>query len=288
MRRLPAIVVFLCTLVLANRAQAQSYFTKTEVGIALGGSQYFGDLNDRYGFKTIGPAGGIYARRKLSNYIAIKAGAYYTNVGYKDQYNNDLYQKTRNLSFKSDILELSFQAEFNFFRFITGDPNYRFTPYLTGGVGGFYYNPYTNYNGTKYFLRPLGTEGQFTGYADRKYGTFSPCFPIGVGIKFWITAGLNMSLEISDRLTLTDYMDDVSQTYIGAAKFPATTNGALTAKIQDRSVELDANNPLGRAGKQRGNTSTYDQYLMGMISISWHFTTYRCPQNTDGDMIRTY
>ena len=270
------------------KAKAQSYFTKTEVGVAVGGSQYFGDLNDRYGFKSIGLAGGIYMRRKLSNYIAVKLGAYYTNVGYDDKYNSDPYQTTRNLNFKSDVIELSFQAEFNFFRFITGDKNYRFTPYLTGGAGVFYYDPYTTYNGSKYYLRPLGTEGQNLGHADRKYTNYSPCFPIGAGVKFWITAGLNLSLEISDRLTKTDYLDDVSTTYIGVSSFPVVAGGPPAAQLQDRSVELDGGTPLGRAGKQRGNTSSFDQYLMGMISISWHFTTYRCPQNTDGDMIRTY
>jgi hypothetical protein len=288
MRRLPAIILFLWLATATTRGRAQSYFTKSEVGISFGGSQYFGDLNDRYGFKTIGLAGGLYARRKLSNYIAIKLGAYYTKVGYDDKYNADGYERQRNLNFKSDIIEVSFQAEFNFFRFITGDPHYRFTPYLTGGIGGFYYNPYTTYNGVKYYLRPLGTEGQFIGHADRKYTTYSECFPIGVGFKFWIIGGVNLSLEIADRLTRTDYIDDVSTTYVGAGSFPIVAGAPPAGQLQDRSVELDAGNPLGRAGKQRGNTSTFDQYLMAMFSISWHFTTYRCPQNTDGDMIRTY
>lgn len=271
-------------------ARCQTYFTKTEVGAAVGVSQYFGDLNDRYGFKTIGPAGGVYLRRKLSNYIAVKFGAFYTNVGYDDKYNKDSYENERNLNFRSDVIEASFQAEFNFFRFITGDKNFRFTPYLTGGIGEFYYNPYTTYQGKKYYLQPQGTEGQNAGYGDRKYTNFSTCFPIGVGVKFWIMPGMNFSFEIADRLTLTDYLDDVSTTYVGINKFPERQldQGPVAGALQDRSVELDPNNPLGRPGKQRGNTASYDQYLIGMFSISWHFTTYRCPQNTDDDMIRTY
>jgi hypothetical protein len=207
-------------------------------------------------------------------------------VGYDDKYNSSQYKKQRNLNFKSDVIEATFQAEFNFFRFTTGDNYTRFTPYLTLGAGAFYYNPFTTYNGTKYYLRPLGTEGQYIGYSDRKYSNISPCFPIGVGVKVWIKGGLNLTFEVADRLTTTDYLDDVSTTYVGDHTFPwtATTERAL----QDRSVELNPTTPLGRPGKQRGNTSSYDQYLIAQVSMSWHFTTYRCPSSLNADFIRTY
>lgn len=276
-------------LLLSGLTYGQSFYTSTEVGIGGGGSQYFGDLNDRYGFKTISLAGGVYMRKHFNQYISAKVGAYYTNVSYSDKLTkNDLYRHDRNLDFKSNIVELSVQAEFNFFKFTTGDPYHRFTPYLTGGIGAFIYDPYTTLNGTKYLLRPLGTEGQnLGGYDGRKYSNFSACFPVGVGAKFWLTGGVNLALEISDRLTLTDYLDDVSTTYVGSESFPQSTK-TPAYQLQDRSTELNPNNPLGRKGKQRGNSATYDQYLMCMLSISFHFTTYRCPAFMDNDLIRTY
>lgn len=266
---------------------AQTYFTSTEIGISGGGSQYFGDLNDRYGFKTINPAYGLYARKHLNQYISLRMGAYYTKVDYSDKLNLDLYQRQRNLDFTSDIIEASFQAEFNFFRFVTGDPYHRFTPFLTMGLGGFLYDPYTTYNGNKYYLRPLGTEGQNAGYEDRKYTNFSPCVPIGVGAKFWVVGGINLTLEVVDRLTFTDYLDDVSSTYVGIDKFSLKPKDPSRA-LQDRSVELNPNNALGRTGKQRGNSATRDQYLMCLFSVSWHFTTYRCPNYMDKELISTY
>lgn len=266
---------------------AQTYFTSTEIGISGGGSQYFGDLNDRYGFKTINPAYGLYARKHLNQYISLRMGAYYTKVDYSDKLNLDLYQRQRNLDFTSDIIEASFQAEFNFFRFVTGDPYHRFTPFLTMGLGGFLYDPYTTYNGNKYYLRELGTEGQNAGYEDRKYTNFSPCVPIGVGAKFWVVGGINLTLEVVDRLTFTDYLDDVSSTYVGIDKFSLKPKDPSRA-LQDRSVELNPNNALGRTGKQRGNSATRDQYLMCLFSVSWHFTTYRCPNYMDKELISTY
>ena len=279
------LLVFICFLAAAGSC-AQSYYTSTELGVSLGASQYFGDLNDNYGFKTISPAVGIYARKHLSQYIAVKAVANYTHVGYDDKYNSDPYDKLRNLNFQSNIFEVAAQAEFNFFKFITGDKVYRFTPYLTGGVGAFYYNPYTYYNGVKTFLRPLGTEGQNAGNNSRKYSNWSACFPIGIGAKMWLTGGVNLTLEIADRLTATDYLDDVSTTYVGTSKFPPAKVSPAIA-LQDRSGEVPGvAEPLGRAGKQRGNSSSFDQYLMAQISISVHFTTYRCPGFMNNDLIR--
>ena len=266
---------------------AQTYFTSTEIGISGGGSQYFGDLNDRYGIKTVNPAYGLYARKHLNQYISLRFGAYYTKVDYSDKLNLDLYQRQRNLDFTSEIIEASFQAEFNFFRFVTGDPYHRFTPFLTMGLGGFLYDPYTTYNGNKYYLRPLGTEGQNAGFEDRKYTNFSPCVPIGVGAKFWLVGGINLTLEVVDRLTFTDYLDDVSSTYVGIDKFSLKPKDPSRA-LQDRSVELNPNNALGRTGKQRGNSATRDQYLMCLFSVSWHFTTYRCPNYMDKELISTY
>ena len=250
-------------------ARSQSYYTNTEIGISLGASQYFGDLNESYGFKTIAPAGGIYVRKRMSPYIALKLVANYTKVSYDDKYNTDAYEKERNLNFASPVVELAAQAEFNFFKFVTGDPLYRFTPFLTGGIGAFYYNPYTTYNGTKYYLRPLGTEGQNAGMGS-KYGSISACFPIGAGIKFWVKSGVNITIEVADRLTLTDYLDDVSGVYAGINNF---SPGSVAAALQDKSP----GQTLGTQGKQRGNTSSYDQYMMALISMSWNFTTYKCP-----------
>ncbi len=66
----------------------------------------------------------------------------------------------RNLSFNSNVWELSLQGDFNFFRFMPGEPQYSFTPYVTFGVGVFSYDPYAYLSGQKYFLRQEGTEGQ--------------------------------------------------------------------------------------------------------------------------------
>ena len=113
-------------------------------------------------------------------------------------------RKPRNLSFNSNIWELAVQGDFNFFKFVPNNPNYLFTPYVTLGAGVFSYDPYAYLNGQKVFLRPLGTEGQNTKYQGRKpYSTMALCIPIGAGIKYNISDKLNLTFEITHRLTTT-------------------------------------------------------------------------------------
>ncbi len=274
---MPRFVLAVLLLATATAARAQTFYSGREYGVIAGGSQYFGDLNDHYGFKFIRPAAGAFARFHLTPYIALRTSLLYTEVGYDDRLNSNAFQQQRNLSFRSDVLEASVQAEFNFFRFATGELGNRFTPYLTGGVGGFYYNPYTDLDGRRYNLRPLGTEGQNAGYDDRRYSSLAVCFPIGAGIKYWIRPGVNLGFEIADRLTLTDYLDDVSTTYVGADRFPTdplSPNPAFL--LQDRSPEVSGT-ALGRAGKQRGNEQTKDQYLVFAFTLSFQLKVYKCP-----------
>lgn len=278
MARRIAFILFLAFSV-AAQADAQLFFSGVEYGVSFGGSQYFGDLNDKYGFKHIRPVAGVFIRHHFTPYISVRGNVSYTQIGYADRLSDNAFYKTRNLSFESNIIELAVQSEFNFTRFATGEDGRRFTPYLTGGVGAFYYDPYTEWQGKRYYLRKLGTEGQnLPGYEKRKYGVVSVCFPVGAGVKYWIRPGFNIALEIADRLTLTDYMDDVARSYIGAENFPENNpdypNPAL--HLQDRSREVSSM-PLGRTGKQRGNSQTSDQYLYGIIHLSFQLKVYRCP-----------
>lgn len=275
MRRLFIFIIALAAS--ATGAKAQMFYTGSEYGISFGGSQYFGDLNDRYGFNTPGPALGAFARIHVNPFIAVRIGANFTQLSYDDKLSKNTFNKTRNLNFRSNILEGAILAEFNFFRFMTGEEKSRWTPYLVGGAGAFYYDPYTTLNGRRYYLRKMGTEGQYAGYGDRGYSPISFMFPVGAGFKYWIRPGLNFGFEISNRLTLTDYIDDVSATYVGADKFGGVAGFDNPARaLQDRSTEV-SDVPLGRVGKQRGNSSSSDQYLLYTFNISIQLRTYRCP-----------
>lgn len=281
------IIIFIfCLSIVGIKAGAQTYYTAMEVGFAAGGSQYFGDLNQNYGLQTIHMDYGMYVRKRINMYIALKLTANTTNIGYSDKYESNPYEKAQNLSFESAITEGALQAEFNFFGFVTGDKYHRFTPYLTGGVGGFYYNPFTYYDGKKYYLRPLGTEGQYAGYSNRQYGSGAACFPVGVGVKYWVIGGINVTIELADRLTTANYLDDVCNTYVGVSSFP---KNSVASTLQDPSILINPTHPIGIAGKQRGTPSEIEQYAIGEISVSFNFTSYRCPSaDRNDDQLRIH
>jgi hypothetical protein len=264
---------------------AQTDFGKVqqgEFGFTLGLATYFGDINTNVGLHAIKPAIGIFYRQQFNDYMGAKLSAHFTELGYSDIYSKNDFQKTRNLSFNTTLAEFALTGDFNFFKFIPGDPDHAFTPYVTIGIGVFNYNPYAYLSGQKYYLRPLGTEGQNIAYvgADGKtrkpYGSIAVCFPIGFGVKYNIGNNLNVSFQIAERFTTTDYLDDVSTTYVGIANFPPQ-NGkpSVAGVLQDRSFEKGMT--IGVEGAQRGWSQQKDQYCIAEIGLSFNITSYKCP-----------
>jgi len=151
-------------------AQYEAIVQEGEFGISAGAAHYFGDLNTNAKVNRPKPAMGIFFRKQFTTYVGMRVAAHFAQLGYSDVYNTkNEYQRRRNLSFNTNIWELSLQGDFNFFKFIPGDPYHAFTPYITLGAGIASYDPYTYYQGQKVYLRPLGTEGQgYAQYPDRK------------------------------------------------------------------------------------------------------------------------
>ncbi|MGH2648191.1 MAG: DUF6089 family protein [Ginsengibacter sp.] len=256
-----------------NKANAQyEAVQEGEYGITAGVAHYFGDLNNRAAFNRPKIALGAFYRKQFGSYAGVRLTAHFAQLGYSDQYSENAYQRSRNLSFNTNIFEIALRGDFNFFKFIPTDPQHSFTPYATLGVGVFSYDPYAYLAGQKYYLRPLDTEGE-TFYKGRKaYGTMAVCIPIGFGVKYAVTDKVNISFEIAHRFTTTDYIDDVSTTYVGVDKFPP---GSVAAQLQDRSYELGV--PIGAEGRQRGFSKQKDQYAIAEFGISFNITSYRCP-----------
>jgi len=273
-------VVLLAIAVNFTNAQYESIVQQGEIGLSVGAAHYFGDLNTQARINRPKLAVGAFFRKQFGNYVGMRVSAHYTQLGYSDIYTTDNdYQRRRNLSFNSNIFELAVQGDFNFFKFLPGDPYHSFTPYVTIGAGVFSYDPYAYLNKEKIFLRSLATEGQGRSeYPDRKpYNTMAFAFPLGVGVKYAINDRINVGAEITHRFTTTDYLDDVSTTYIGADKFPLLPDGTPSQArlLQDRSYETGE--IIGLEGRQRGFSKQKDQYIIAEVFVSFNITSYRCP-----------
>ncbi|HEX7847390.1 MAG TPA: DUF6089 family protein [Chitinophagaceae bacterium] len=282
MKKIIVAVIF-CAVALAS---VQTSFAQDaikqegEFGIGLGAAHYFGDLNTRAHLNRPKMAASVFFRKNFGNYIAVRLGATYARLGYSDKYNDhNEYMYRRNLSFNSNVWELALQGDFNFFRFMPGEPPYNFTPYITLGVGVFSYDPFAYLGGKKVMLRELNTEGQgSSSYPDRQpYSSSAISFPFGAGIKYSINERINIGFEILHRFTNTDYLDDVSKTYVDPSIFPANPDGTPSPAflLHDRSYELGE--PIGIPDRARGNSKQKDQFVTAMFYLTFNLQSYRCP-----------
>jgi len=280
MKKLTAVLIialFLCD----NRGIAQEPVVQEgEFGVGIGAAHYFGDLNTRARLNRPKIAAGVFFRKNFGNYIAARVDANFAQLGYSDIYNtHNEFMHLRNLSFNTNVWELSLRGDFNFFRFLPGDPEFNYTPYVSFGIGVFSYDPYAYLNGKKYFLRPLGTEGQGSSlYPDRKpYGSMAISIPIGVGFKYALNSRYNIGIEITHRFTTTDYLDDVSKTYVDPAVFPPLPDGSPSPAqlLSDRSYEYGT--PIGIKGRQRGVETNKDQFITALIYFTFNLQSYKCP-----------
>lgn len=240
-----------------------------ELGGWLGTSFYFGDLNNRLNVTQPGIAGGLNARWNFNTRISLKNSISFGRVGASDADSPNNFERSRNLSFNSNIYDFSSTVEFNFFNYVHGSNNENFTPYLLGGASIFRYNPTTELDGVKYELKDYGTEGQAIG---SEYFGLSAGAVVGAGYKWDISYDLSLNIEYSYRILFTDYLDDVSGTYPSQAELTAV-RGATAAALSDRSA-ID----LGQEGNQRGNSKDNDSYTFLGLSIMKYFGRLECPK----------
>lgn len=235
-----------------------------EVGILGGVSNYQGDLSPSRDWYSLGPshaAFGGFVRYNPHRLVSGKFGVNYSSVSADDANAQDGGRVMRNLSFKSSILEFSLVGEFNILGYQPYNLAEVFTPYLFGGVAAFVFNPQAELDGVSYDLQPLGTEGQgLAAYPDRQYYRLTEiAIPMGAGVKYAINDRWNLGLELGARKTFTDYLDDVSTTYVNDADI-LEERGEIALALANRTGTTKS------FGDGRGST------ISGNIADDWYFT----------------
>jgi hypothetical protein len=224
-------------------------------------------------------AGGIYINAVYKNAVALRLEGTFGNISANDNVLVDITdiakeRYNRNLSFRSTIKEVSLMAELHpLYMFIDwpskdADPP-RLSPYLLGGIGYFSFNPQTQLNGRWIDLQPLSTEGQgFSEYPDRKvYKLQQVNFPVGIGGRYELSPLINLRAEFLYRILNTDYLDDVSKSYIDPAVFANYFTGAKLANalaLNNRQIEQHTS-PTG--GGKRGSPKQNDAYFSFNLKI---------------------
>lgn len=250
--------------------QTLSHAQGWEAGGWIGASYYFGDINTEYNLERPNPALGIILRYNFNDRLAFKLSGNYGSVEGDDSYSTDDFQRRRNLSFRSNILEGAAQFEFNFMKYVHGSKDENYTPYLFGGISLFHFNPKAYYEGDWVELQPLGTEGQFRG---SEYMLTQPALVYGGGFKFDISYEWSINIEVSARKLFTDYLDDISTEYPDMGELEEN-RGILAVNLSDRSVGDIA---ISEPGRQRGNSQDNDMFTFVGITLAYNFAQVQCP-----------
>lgn len=235
-----------------------------DIGIFLGGSYYLGDLNPSKQFFLSKPALGIAYRHSFNPRISLRINLLDGEIRGADS--KTKINEIRNLSFRTNIAELSTQLEINFLPFLTGKKEHPFTPYVFGGISLFKFNPQAEYNGTWYDLQPLKTEGE-----TKPYNLISLGIPFGMGFKMNISKRIAVDFEWGLRKTFTDYLDDISKIYVD----PSKLNSSNSINLADRSPEVGA--PRNVINSQRGNSQNDDWYSFFGIMLIYKIKDPKAP-----------
>lgn len=274
----------------AQRTLKKSYF---EAGISAGPSNFLGDLGGNYGRGTtfLKDNNTELTKLMLSAYVAYHPNAW---LGIRLAVNKGKLEgddgiingrggleearKLRNSNFRSDLKEAYVAAEIYPFNALSSrltDMFFRVQPYGILGVGVFHFNPQGQdpTTGEWVDLKPLRTEGQgFPEYPDRKeYNLTQVNIPMGFGVKYLVSERVDFSFEVLHRKTFTDYIDDVSTTYID----PAIYYSRLPAEVAQRAERLSNKTSLSGLslslfgpGSKRGTSANNDAYYACVMKLS--------------------
>ncbi len=221
-------------------------------------------------------------RYKIFERIAFKGAITYAMLSAADEESGELTRQMRNLSVFNHLWEFSGQLEFSIIKENRGK-RYIFQKnsiinnmnlYIFGGIAGIHFNPYNEMGGTE--LQPLGTEGQGQDGYDDKYSLWSVSIPVGIGFKYYLSKKWSIGLEISNRYSMTDYLDDVSGNYYN----PATDMGAEFYEVSDPNIwggtsangALDGNDRF-RSGDRRGSSDYNDAYVFMIFNLTYTLET---------------
>jgi hypothetical protein len=183
---------------------------------------------------------------KVAPHISFKGEMSFFQLGGSDANGSN---EARNLSFESRNLEAYAGVMYELFDvdMYSRGQGIIVNPYAFAGLGFVTVNPTTELAGREYNLRRFKTE-------DVTYTGASLTAPLGAGVRFELTRRIGLSVEAAYRFTFTDYLDDVSTTYLNTSIVEP-----LRASLIDRGPEVGT--PRAEPGALRGNPNNKDAYL---------------------------
>lgn len=262
------ILIFLVFFSLISIAQpVRIYF-------AGGISNYAGDIQSKPLTMDQGRGvGSIGATFNITEKLALRGSYSFAGLGADDKKGATKDVIARNLNFKTEIHELTLLGEYDIFNLNEKS----FSPYVFGGVAVFNFNPYTFSSiGNKVFLEPLSTEGQgLPEYPYRKrYKLTQLSLPVGGGLKLALSDDVQLGFELGYRKLLTDYLDDVSNSFVDKNVL-LRRRGQAAVDLAFRGDEVKGSTAqYPPFNTSRGNPKSKDAYYFGQARISFRMSWF--------------
>lgn len=166
--------------------------SSVDIGFFGGAGTYFGDMTKIEWQKSINPAYGGFMRYNFNPRYSLRFNILNGNIGAVGEFNYQTDPAIKSWEFKKNVLDMSLQFEFNYFKYIVGDRETPYSTYLFAGVGIQSYN-YSNLNG---IANVNGSE-------------ISPTIPFGLGFKFNLSKRFGLGIETGFRKTFSDKLDNL-------------------------------------------------------------------------------
>lgn len=240
------------------------------VDVLPGVMNYSGDLQpSAFTLKEARPALQVGMSIGLTEKLFLRAFYLAGMVHADDKKNGSVRTIGRNLNFTSVIEEGSLTMEYDVLN--ATEPG-KVTPYVLGGGSVFHFSPHSyDTAGRKVYLQPLSTEGEgLPEYPDRKpYKLYQLNLIAGFGMKYRVSEQLAIGFEVGFRKLFTDYMDDVSNSYVDK-NILLKERGAEAVELAYRGSELNPLKPYPRAGTPRGSPTAKDYYYSGLLRVTYY------------------
>lgn len=191
MKKVLILTILFSTVVFAARAQDDPEY-KAELGVGLGLVSYHGDLGGGI-LSNVKPLYSVVARYRFNPRIGLALYAGYGTISGSSENTDTWYPDIdgKTIEFSNSLIDASLRLEYNFWPYGTGR-EYRgakpLSPYIAIGLG-------------------------FSHSDTPKGGVFTTQMPIGAGVKYKVSARLNLSLEWTMHFTSSDKLENVDDPY---------------------------------------------------------------------------
>jgi hypothetical protein len=238
-----------------------------EIGWFTGQASYRGDIApDKFLFNKSN--GGFY-KKQYNDYAGFRLNYEKVQLGAHDSVSSNSYSKNRSYFFSNRFHDVSMMGEFYFNRFLPGNKSYRFTPYLSIGIGYLFAS-----NPTKNGIDTLAT-ALASLKIDSVIFSSSPVngflyLPVQIGFKYNLTKRFNLFAEIMYRFVSSDELDLLTDEQLIVQRQKNVFANPFMIGGSFDEEKTGPGNSLSKYQQYQGSRSGKDQFFSAKAGISFN------------------